>query len=329
MRIVFAGTPEFAAVILRVLMDRGAWVAGVYTQPDRPAGRGRRTHAGPVKQLAEEHGLRVYQPFSLRDANAGAQLAALQPDLMIVAAYGLILPPPVLVTPRLGCINVYASLLPRWRGAAPIQRALLAGDSATGISIMRMDAGLDTGPVMRQARCVIHADDIAATLHDRLAILGAATLCATLDDLANGNASEVAQRPADATYAARIEKSEASIVWDQPAARIERQVRAFNPWPVTYTRLPGASGGGAGHEANSRLRVWEARVIAQQAAAAPGTVLATGAEGIDVATADETLRLTRVQRAGARVLAARDFLNACRLVVGARLGAPPDTGDHR
>jgi methionyl-tRNA formyltransferase len=305
LQIIFAGTPEFAAVVLRQLLEAEYQIGAVYTQPDRPSGRGRHLTPSPVKAVATAHQLPVYQPITLRDEASQAQLAALAPDLLIVAAYGLILPAAVLQIPSLGCINIHASLLPRWRGAAPIQRALLAGDKETGISIMQMETGLDTGPVLHTACCPIHPNDTATILHDCLAKLGAETLLHCLPSLAAGNITAISQDESQACYAAKIHKEESWIDWSQPANLLERQVRAFNPWPVAQTQSKGQI-----------LRVWSATALTQTTAAPPGTVLTANKRGIDVATGNGTLRLLEVQPAGKRIMAIQDYLNAHPLAPG-------------
>ncbi|RCX32895.1 methionyl-tRNA formyltransferase [Thioalbus denitrificans] len=311
MRIIFAGTPEFAATCLQALLESPHEVCAVYTQPDRPAGRGRKLTASPVKALALEQGLAVRQPPTLRDPDAQRELAAWRADIMVVVAYGLILPQAVLDTPRLGCINVHASLLPRWRGAAPIQRAILAGDAESGVTIMQMEAGLDTGPMLLRVSCPIGAGDTAQTLHDRLANLGARALVEALAGLEAGALAAETQDEALANYAAKLEKSEAEIDWSRSAAELDRQVRAFNPWPVAFTRL-----------GDQNLRIWEAEPRPGPSRAAPGTVVAADRNGIDVATGAGILRLKRLQLPGGRSLPARDFLNAQRgFAPGLRLGA--------
>ncbi|HSS62914.1 MAG TPA: methionyl-tRNA formyltransferase [Gammaproteobacteria bacterium] len=316
MRLVFAGTPEFAATILAALLDSGHRVACVYTQPDRPAGRGRKLRASPVKALAARHHLPVLQPSSLRAKECADALAAISPDLMVVAAYGLLLPPSILSVPSYGCINVHASLLPRWRGAAPIQRAILAGDEETGISIMQMDEGLDTGGVLASARLKIEAQETAGGLSERLARLGATTLLETLDELSYGPLEAAPQDDARATLARRVEKQEAELDWSLGAVDLERRVRAFNPWPVAYTYLPD----GGNLEAR-RLRVWQARSCPDWSDPdVPGTVLKAGAEGITVSAGSGALLLTEIQVPGSRVMSATDFLNARPIPAGAVLG---------
>ena len=298
LRILFAGTPDFSVPPLRALLESEHQVVGVHTQPDRPAGRGRKLQPSPVKQVAQEAGVPVHQPVTLRQAEAVETIAALAPDLMVVVAYGLILPPEVLAIPRLGCVNIHASLLPRWRGAAPIQRAIEAGDRVTGVSIMQMDEGLDTGPVYLMRETPIEREDTAATLHDRLARLGAEALMEALPGIAAGTLQPKPQDESGATYAPKLEKKEAFIDWAQPAWRIERKVQAFNPWPVAQTRYEQAN-----------LRIWEAHAI-EGMAAAPGTVMAAGREGVDVATGDGLLRITRLQMPGKKPVTAQDFINA-------------------
>jgi len=235
MRIVFAGTPEFAVADLQVLLDSGHEVVAVYTQPDRPAGRGRKLKASPVKELAQAAGIPVEQPASLKPVDEQQRLAEYRPDLMVVVAYGLLLPPAVLDIPTRGCVNVHASLLPRWRGAAPIQRSILAGDTETGVTLMQMEAGLDTGPMIASVRCPIGEQDNAQMLHDRLSQLGAQLLAEQLDAILAGNLNPQVQDEALVTYAEKLSKDEAAIDWTRPARRILRQVNAFNPWPVAQT----------------------------------------------------------------------------------------------
>jgi methionyl-tRNA formyltransferase len=308
-RLIFAGTPEFAVPSLRILLAAGYSLVAVYTQPDRPAGRGRQPRASPVKIHALAAGIPLYQPASLRDLAVQAEFAALAPDLLVVAAYGLILPLAVLAIPRLDCVNVHASLLPRWRGAAPIQRAILAGDVETGVCIMRMEAGLDTGPVYARASCPIPRGTTGGELHDRLATLGAETLRETLPALLAGALAPAPQDDARATYAPKLEKAEAELDWNRPAPELERQVLAFNPYPVAQTQLDGQP-----------LRIWRAWAENESITEPPGTVLREGPAGIVVATGAGVLRLTEVQQPGGRPLSVAAFLNAHRLA-GRRLGA--------
>jgi len=299
MKIVFAGTPEFALPVLQMLLDSSHEVVAVYTRPDRPSGRGQRLTESPVKRLASRLVIPVCQPGTFRDRDARAALDAFKADLMIVVAYGLILPPAVLAMPRLGCINVHASLLPRWRGAAPIQRAILAGDRETGVCLMQMEAGLDTGPVLASAACPIEPDDTGGRLHDRLSVMGAQLLKENLDRFAREQLEPRVQDDSQASYADKLEKAEAMIDWTLSAEQIARQVRAFNPWPVAETRYSGR-----------QLKIWEARPVAMAAQQPPGMVLAAGKAGIDVACGVGALRILAVQLAGARQVSSIDFINA-------------------
>lgn len=313
MRVVFAGTPDFSATVLKALVEAGHGVEAVYTQPDRPAGRGRKLRPSPVKALALERGLTVLQPRNLRGESQLQRLRDLRADVMVVAAYGLILPAGVLDAPRLGCVNVHASLLPRWRGAAPIQRAILAGDSETGISIMQMDEGLDTGDVLSRDRCEIAPTDTAGTLHDRLAELGARALLRALEVMGSGCADAQPQDNSKACYAERLRKQEAHIDWLRPASYLERQVRAFLPWPVAYTTLVGPAGD------ELRLRVMQADLNLDVCGEAPGSVTHAGPDGIRVACGEGSLRLMRVQAPGRRPMSAEQFLNGHPIGVGTRL----------
>jgi methionyl-tRNA formyltransferase len=299
LRIVFAGTPEFALPSLRAAARMGEIVA-VYTQPDRPAGRGRQLAPSPVKQAALNNGWPVHQPSTLKTVEARHALAALEPDLLVVVAYGLILSPKILAIPRHGCWNVHASLLPRWRGAAPIQRAIEAGDAQTGVCLMQMAEGLDTGPVLLSLATPIDPDDTAGSLHNRLAELGAEVLSDGLTLLRAGM-RPVARPQADVgiTYAHKLDKIEARLDWNQPASVLERKVRAFNPWPVAEAVVNG-----------ERLRIHEAHAVAVEHGAALGSVLAMARDGVDIACLDGALRLTVVQREGGCVLPISDYLNA-------------------
>lgn len=297
--IIFAGTPEFAAVSLNALIQSSHNLRAVYTQPDRPAGRGRKLTPSPVKQLALEHGIPVLQPVSLKPAEAQHELSAFDADLMVVVAYGLILPRAVLQTPRLGCINVHASVLPRWRGAAPIQRAILAGDKQTGVTIMQMDEGLDTGDMLLVRTTPINDDDNARSLHDRLADIGAQALLESLQLIVDDQLHPQQQDDAQATYAAKLQKSEAQIDWQQSADQIQRQIRAFNPWPVAQTIVDG-----------NTLRIWNAQTVHETSDATPGKIINESRTGIDVATGDGVLRITQLQLPGSKPLAAADFVNA-------------------
>lgn len=303
LKIIFAGTPEFAATALQALIDSRHQLTAVYTQPDRPAGRGRKLTASPVKQLAEAHQIPVYQPLSLKDEEAQEQLAALKADVMIVAAYGLILPQAVLTIPSMGCLNIHASLLPRWRGAAPIQRAILAGDSETGITIMQMDVGLDTGDMLLTKTIPIQANDTTQTLHDCLATLGASALLDALDDLQTDSLRPQPQDDTLSSYAKKLEKSEALMDWQQPASELARQVQAFNPWPVAQTTM-----------GDKVLRIWEAEATTDcPPSASPGQVIHAAKGEIRVATGEGSLRLLKLQLPGGRPVGASDFLNAHNL----------------
>jgi methionyl-tRNA formyltransferase len=285
LKIIFAGTPDFAATHLQALIRQHDIVA-VYTQPDRPAGRGKKLTASPVKLLAAQNNLDIYQPQSLKDAEQQAILARLKADIMVVVAYGLILPQVILDTPRFGCINVHGSILPRWRGAAPIQRAVEAGDNETGITIMQMDAGLDTGAMLTITRCTVDANETSGSLYNKLAALGGPALLGTLDKIEAGTAVATAQDNDQSTYAKKIDKIEALINWSESAAIIDRRIRAFNPFPAAYTEIGG-----------QRVKIWGAQVASEQQAS-PGQILAADNNGLLVACGQGCLLLTEIQLAG-------------------------------
>ena len=307
MRLIFAGTPEFAATALHALIAAGHDITLVLTQPDRPASRGMRLKPSAVKTLALAHGLPVAQPPTLKDPMEQTRLRTAGTDAMVVAAYGLILPQAVLDIPRLGCFNIHASLLPRWRGAAPIQRALLAGDRDTGITIMQMDAGLDTGAILLEKRIPLSDTDTAQTLHDKLARLGAESIVEALDLLQQGRLTPTAQDNTRATYAAKLTKDEARVGWHKPAAEIARAVRAYNPYPAAFTLLRGEA-----------LKLWAADTVAGKGA--PGTVLAADKSGIVVACGADALRITELQRASGKRLSTAQFLAGAEINSGERLG---------
>ncbi|WP_236211209.1 methionyl-tRNA formyltransferase [Metapseudomonas otitidis] len=299
LRLVFAGTPEFAAEHLKALLDTPHQIVAVYTQPDRPAGRGQKLMPSPVKQLALQHGLPVLQPPTLRDPAAQEELRALAPDLMVVVAYGLILPQVVLDIPRLGCINSHASLLPRWRGAAPIQRAVQAGDAESGVTVMQMEAGLDTGPMLLKVTTPITAADTGGSLHDRLAQLGPQAVVQAIAGLATGTLQGEVQDDALATYAHKLNKDEARIDWNRPADELERLVRAFNPWPICHSTLDGQP-----------LKVLAAEPA--EGRGQPGQILDASKDGLTVACGEGALRLTRLQLPGGKPLAFADLYNSRR-----------------
>jgi len=306
--LLFAGTPEFAARCLQALLESGHRVIGVMTQPDRPAGRGFALTPSPVKKLASARGIQVTQPKSLRDAQAQGELKHFRADVIVVAAYGLILPRPVLELPRQGAINIHASLLPRWRGATPIQRALLAGDRHTGVSIMQMDAGLDTGPVLMQEEIPILEDDTMGTLRDRLAELGAKLIVQALDALQAGVIKATPQSAEGVTYAAKLEKREARVDWREGALTVNRQVRALNPSPGADARVRGVE-----------LKVWRCATAAGRGN--PGEILSIGPDGLCVACGEDALVITELQRSGGKRLRAADFLRGFPLTVGERFDA--------
>ncbi|WP_353572622.1 methionyl-tRNA formyltransferase [Candidatus Albibeggiatoa sp. nov. BB20] len=296
-RIIFAGTPDFSVPCLQALLDSQHEVCAVYTQPDRPAGRGRKLQTSPVKKLALEHNIPVYQPKSLRKAEAKAELLALEADLMVVVAYGLILPKAVLNAPQFGCVNVHASILPRWRGAAPIQRAIMEGDKTTGVTLMQMDIGLDTGDMLAKVECDILPEDTGQILHDRLSKIGADLLAQQIDNVEQLTAES--QNDDLANYAHKLEKAEAKLDFSQSAQVLANKVRAFNPWPVTQAEI-----------ADMTLRIWDAQAIDEMVNQAAGSVIRSEKQGIDVATGDGVLRLLKVQKAGGKPIKVSDFLNA-------------------
>jgi len=313
LRLVFAGTPDFAATALKSLLQTDHQVVAVYSQPDRPSGRGRKLVPGPVKQVALSAGIPVFQPRTLKTTEAQEELRALNADVMIVAAYGLILPPQVLAIPRYGCLNIHASLLPCWRGAAPVQRAIAAGDRQTGITIMQMDAGLDTGPMLLKTTTAIEESDTGGSLHDRLADMGAQAIVEALDRLEQGTLIAEPQNDDKACYASKLSKEEGRIDWTLDASSINRTIRAFNPWPGTYTD--------AGAQ---RIRIHQAEVIetsGDRRSHNPGTVVGRSREGIDIACGLDLLRITRLQLAGSRPQSADDLINGGRniLLPGAEL----------
>jgi methionyl-tRNA formyltransferase len=321
LRVAFAGTPDFALPAFHALVGSRHTVVGVLTQPDRPKGRGRQLAASPVKVAAQNAGIPVSQPVTLKTEADRADLAAWQPDVLVVVAYGLILPRAALDLPRLGCVNIHASLLPRWRGAAPIQRAILAGDARSGVSIMRMEAGLDTGPVFLERAVVIGPRETGGSLHDRLAAEGASAVLQVIEELSTNSAKSAPQREDGVTYASKIDKVEALIDWSRPAVEIDRQVRAFNPWPIAETRLDG-----------EQLRIYSAELIDDNHEAIvgesdlkgsdskeTGTIVAVNSDSIVVACGRGRLALTELQRPGRRPVAARDLINTLNLA-GRRLG---------
>ena len=300
LKIIFAGTPDFAARHLDALLASEHQVVGVFTQPDRPSGRGNKLTPGPVKVLAQAHDVPVFQPKSLKPEENQQLVAELQADIMVVVAYGLILPKAVLDMPRLGCINVHGSLLPRWRGAAPIQRALWAGDSETGVTIMQMDVGLDTGDMLHKLSCPITTEDTSASLYDKLAELGPQGMLDTLDLLASGKAQPEVQDEAQVSYAEKLSKEEARLDWSLSAAQLERCIRAFNPWPVSFFLIE-----------DQPVKVWQACVLPHQNKQ-PGEIIHADKNGIQIATADGVLNLLSLQPAGKKAMSAQDLLNSRR-----------------
>lgn len=312
LRIIFSGTPDFAAKHLDVLIQSPHEVVAVFTQPDRPAGRGNKLATSPVKILAKAHQISVFQPNTLKTPEIQQQIAALHADIMVVVAYGLILPEAVLILPKFGCINVHGSLLPRWRGAAPIQRACLAGDKQTGITIMQMDTDLDTGDILYQISCNIAPDDTSASLYDKLAKVGPKALLKTLDDFSNHAIQPEKQDNAKATYADKLSKQEAKLNWRLPAKQLSYAVRAFNPWPVSYFDIDGQP-----------IKVWRAHALAKKCNHLPGTIITADKQGIAIATSNGILVITELQPSGKRIMSAQDLLNSKRtwFVPGQRLNS--------
>jgi methionyl-tRNA formyltransferase len=305
LQILFAGTPDFSVPPLQRLIAEGFPPVAVLTQPDRPAGRGRQLQASPVKQAAATAGIAVHQPATLRDTTARDLVLSLAPDLMIVVAYGLILPTEILQLPKYGCWNIHASLLPRWRGAAPIQRAIEAGDHESGVCIMQMNEGLDTGPVINRVSIALDGEETGGSLHDRLAELGASVLLECVHKLSRGASPKAEPQPESGiTYARKLEKAEAQIDWTEHAEALERRIRAFNPWPVAWCIMGG-----------ERTRIWKSCVVREAHESIPGTVLSTGKNSIDIATGKYVLRLLELQRPGKRRMSAADYLNAKTLPV--------------
>lgn len=302
LNIIFAGTPDFAAQHLQTLIDSPHNVIAVYTQPDKPAGRGKKLQASPVKQLAEQHQILVYQPKSLRKPETQAELTALQADVMVVVAYGLILPQAVLDAPTYGCLNVHGSLLPRWRGAAPIQRAIWAGDKQTGVTIMQMDAGLDTGDMLHKVFCDIDLQDTSADLYHKLAEIAPNALIEVLNHLTDGTFIAEPQDDTQSNYAEKLSKEEAKLDWQLSAGQLERNIRAFNPWPMAYLQLTDEQGN------PQTLKVYQATVL-PSVSQTPGTIISADKNGIQIATADGVLNLLQLQPAGKKPMSAQDLLN--------------------
>jgi len=299
LKIIFAGTPEFSVKALDALLHTEHDVIAVYTQPDRPFGRGRKLRPSPVKQMALDNEIQVIQPATLKDTEVQQQLHALEADVMVVVAYGLILPQQVLEAPHFGCLNIHASLLPRWRGAAPIQRAILAGDKTSGVTIMQMNAGLDTGDMLLKHECHIHPEDTTASLHDRLAEMGGRAIVEVIEQLEQGELKPVRQIDEQASYASKLDKAEARIDWSKSAQELDRQVRAFNPWPVAQTNW-----------GDKVLRIWMSSVSDEGSDAEPGRVIGASKQGIDVTCGGGVLRLQQVQLPGGKPMPAHAFINA-------------------
>jgi methionyl-tRNA formyltransferase len=301
LNIVFAGTPAFGLPSLDALLHSSHHLLAVYTQPDRPAGRGRKLQASAVKEWALAQQIPVYQPINFKNPEAIAELAALKPDVMIVIAYGLILPKAVLEIPKLGCINVHASLLPRWRGASPIQSAILHGDTESGVTIMQMDVGMDTGAMLRKVSCPVSSSETAGSLHDKLAQMSAQPLLETLNDLANQTAKPEIQNNELATYASKINKEDALINWQQTAIEIDRKIRAFNPWPIAYTIF-----------GEDILRIHQAKIVVLPSTHVPGTVINIDKKGMLIATGDQALLVEKIQLPGAKIITIADWLNSSK-----------------
>lgn len=324
LRVIFAGTPEFAASSLSTIINSHHTVCAVFTQPDRKAGRGRKLNKSPVKLLAEEHSIPVYQPGNLKSEEDQLKIQALKADIMVVAAYGLILPKTVLNMPALGCINIHASILPRWRGAAPIQRAILAGDTLSGITFMKMDEGLDTGDMLLKVECSINSEETGGSLHDKLASLGAEHIVSVLDQLNTGKINAEQQDESQSCYARKLNKEEALVNWCDRAEELEKMIRAFNPWPVAYTTIEN-------NKAETlNLRIWGAQLVKKIPAsnssaisnATPGTIIESNKNSIVVATGEDLLSITRLQLPGSKALNAEQLLNAKRELFkpGTKLG---------
>ncbi len=299
LRIIFAGTPDFAARHLAALLNSQHQIVGVLTPPDKPAGRGQKLTPSPVKALAEEHDIPVFQPKTLRTEESQQWIMEQQADIMVVVAYGLILPQAVLDIPRLGCLNVHGSLLPRWRGAAPIQRSIWAGDQETGVTIMQMDKGLDTGDMLLKATCPITNEDTSASLYEKLANIGPEALLDTLSLITSGKCQPESQNDTFVTYAEKLSKDEAKVDWNLPATQIERCVRAFNPWPMSFFLIN-----------DQPVKIWRTEVIAEQTTQAPGTIINADKQGIQIATANGILNITHLQPPGKKAMSAADFLNS-------------------
>lgn len=302
LNIIFAGTPDFAAQHLQAILNSQHNVIAVYTQPDKPAGRGKKLQASPVKQLAEQNNIPVYQPKSLRNEEAQFELKALNADVMVVVAYGLILPKAVLDAPRLGCLNVHGSILPRWRGAAPIQRSIWAGDAQTGVTIMQMDEGLDTGDMLHKVYCDILPTETSTSLYNKLAELAPSALIDVLDNLENGKFIAEKQDDSQSNYAEKLSKEEAQLDWSLSAMQLERNIRAFNPWPIAYFSTEDKDGNA------QTLKVYQAEVFPHQDKPA-GTILSADKNGIQIATVDGVLNLLQLQPAGKKPMSAQDLLN--------------------